>query len=254
MGALISWNVTDGGIPGGSLSFDVVTAETVTKSSTATEKPVETGANISDHVRPNLDTLSLKVFVSNQPLEGTSRIDGSTRGAVMPNALDVPTPPPHTSITSLLAGALATLSSAPPLVKDPPVANLLTFLVPFSATIETFDLLDLLRLNAVPLRVISRDWFLENMIVQSLSEPRTADTGDGAEFEIEFKQIRIVETRLTVAPVPAEVRGKGTINAGAKGGTDPTPAKKASLLKTGADWLGGGGAKSLGGLILGGGL
>jgi hypothetical protein len=48
--------------------FDAVTSETWAAPASVTEHPVETGANVADHVRVGLVTCSLTVRVSNEPL------------------------------------------------------------------------------------------------------------------------------------------------------------------------------------------
>jgi hypothetical protein len=236
MSAILTWD-TLGGVPGGavgfggrmSMGFDVVISETPTKTSVATEKPVETGANVSDHVRSQLDSLALEVFVANSPIDPISKIDGMRVGDTYFTTLEIPRyVPPLNSLSGLFAaGIKALFGSTTP---DTPMAQVLQFAIPFSATARTWDLLDALRSGAVLLGVTSRDWSLENMIITSLSAPRTSAEGDGAKFTIEFKQIRIVETRTTFAPVPAEKRGSGIVSAGAKGGTTPTAAKSGSVL------------------------
>jgi len=50
------------------VELDVSIQEGHTFAATATEHPVEAGANVSDHVRPNADKLKISGLVSNTPL------------------------------------------------------------------------------------------------------------------------------------------------------------------------------------------
>lgn len=57
------------------LECDIVKAEEHNVSAQVTTHPVQEGANITDHVRPNLKRVSLQVRVTNSPIDGT----GSSR-------------------------------------------------------------------------------------------------------------------------------------------------------------------------------
>ena len=55
------------------LHFDVVKSEQHNISTFITEHPVESGADIADHVRSNLDTFTLEGFVTNAPISGVDK-------------------------------------------------------------------------------------------------------------------------------------------------------------------------------------
>lgn len=221
MGVVLTWKATDKG-PGGTAQFDIVVSENLVYSSTITEFPVESGANISDHVRPNLDTLTLDVMVSNTPLHGDNLLTGGTRGDITGIELEIPQPKRSLlGLTNLINAGLSLLAGP----KAPPKAQVLAFDADFSATGETLDQLRQLQREARLVDVISRDWFLENMVIVNVTAPRNAADGSCARFNIEFRQIRIVETKQTTAPVPSEVRGKATVNAGKQDGKDASQKK-----------------------------
>lgn len=50
------------------IEFDATLSEQHTSSAQVTEHPVETGANITDHVRPMLDKVQLEGFITNTPI------------------------------------------------------------------------------------------------------------------------------------------------------------------------------------------
>src|SRR5689334_13044349 len=71
MGAYLTFDGTD-------CDFDVVTTETVELTATATEKAVEQGADISDHVRPGLTRITLECVTSNTPISDVNNLYGET--------------------------------------------------------------------------------------------------------------------------------------------------------------------------------
>lgn len=235
-GAYITWRATDQG-PGGVLRFDAVTAETFISSATATEFPVEQGANVSDHVRKNLDKLTMEVVVSNTPIHGYHLLSAhGTRGRMQSVTLDIPQAKRGFGLSALI-GRVVDLFKSKPATK----ASVLVFDTPFIATAETLDALVQLQTEGRLIDIVSRDWYLESMIIENITAPRTPDLGTSAKFTIDFKQIRIVETRQTTAPVPAEPRAKGIANGGTAGSKDAKGDRKKSLLKAGKDWLASGG-------------
>lgn len=235
--ARLMWKPTLSDPLGGSLQFDAVLSETYTQTATATEFPVEEGANVSDHVRKNLDTLHLEVEVSNAPIDGDNLINPMLpRGAVAPVVLDIPVHKrPLNSLSALISAGLGAISSLLFGKPDPPAAQVLQFFAPFDAGFETLEVLSLLLAEGRRVDIVSRDWYLEDMIITNVTEPRTRETGGNAQFSIDFKKIRIVQTQQTIAPVPTEVRGKGPVKAGAQGAKPVDTAKTKSILDS---WLG----------------
>lgn len=233
-GAYLSWKATTKS-PGGLLQFDAVTSESLVFGSTVTEFPVEEGANVADHVRENLDHVSLDVFVTNHPIDGKNRVnpDLPDRGSVESVLLDIPVfKRPINSLSSAISAGLGALSRLIFGDKDPDRATLLTFSQKFSATGETYEVLRQLVGEKRIVEVVTRDWYCDSMIVENVTKPRARADGSGARFTIELKQIRIVETLQTFAPVPAEPRGKGIAKAGAVGANPASdPTKKKSILK-----------------------
>lgn len=203
MGAFLTW--TPGAGPQQSLFFDVVTEETQTLTSTATEHPVEDGANIADHVKRELDQVTLEVFVSNQPIYDLNKRGGK----VARIDLKVPTfkapfaPTPGAvfsavgdAIGGLLAGNVAT-----------PSPNVLQWDSEFDAVGETQALLEKLRKEVQLVDVVTSVRLYENMFLEKIEVSRNAGTGDGAKISLSFKEIRKVAVSIVNAPIPTEARG-----------------------------------------------
>jgi len=231
---LITWKGTLTS-PGGSLAFDAIMSETYDESSTITDFPVESGANINDHIRSNPERVTCDAWVTDTPHTGDNNVNGGLpRGSIAGKVLETPSAPTQYGFTGLVALAKRALGLGAPPVK----AQLLQFATPFSAITETHQLLSKLREEGRPLELFARDWFADNMVIESISKPRAPEDGSMAHFAINFKRVRIVETRVTVAAVPAEPRGKGKVDAGKKDGSSSDAAKKSSLLAKGAKYLG----------------
>ena len=240
--------------PEGQLGFDVTESEALELSSTVTEHPVETGANVTDHVRKNLDKLTLVVFVSNTPITDENFVDPTQPRGTVNNVLlsgdnlyTGPVPPPQTridpheylslnsplSLGGLVGSAARAIAAIGPVFVQVGVqptehpdtfASVLTFPEAFSATIETYDALTQLQDDATLVSVILRDSVHDDMLIVGISKPRSVDTGDGAEFTVQLQQVRIVQTKTTTSPIPTEPRALSPVSRGSTGAATASPA------------------------------
>ncbi len=84
---LIKWSENNG--PEQTLDFDCSVNEGYESAAEVTEHAVERGANVTDHVRPKNDTISLECVITNTPLDNpTFGLDGAT-GSVGSHSLEV---------------------------------------------------------------------------------------------------------------------------------------------------------------------
>jgi hypothetical protein len=178
---------------------------------------------VTDHVRSELDTITLEVFVSNAPITGQDRFQNRSQvGAV----------------TSLSLSPAGVSGIADPRLGDAS-ASVLQFQDDVDWVAETYRALRELKEGADILTVMTPMWDYTSMVIKEIGIPRTAAEGDGAKMTITFKQIRLVETRVVPAPTPTEDRGKSTVNKGAKGTKDSdAPDQKKSVLATVVDKVG----------------
>ena len=146
----------------GDLALDCTVTETHTATSTVTEHPVESGAKITDHIRPDPVQLSITGIVSDTPI-GSRQVQRSI--AVGGASVQVTQQEPPTSTTGYGRAAWAKL--------------------------------DAIRTAAKPVKVVTRDKTYENMALVSLSVPKESKTGGALYFTAQFKQIRIVYNRTT---------------------------------------------------------
>ena len=218
------------------VTFDVIESETHEGLSEITAHPVEKGVEITDHVRPQPDRLSLIAYVTNQPIFVNPFTE---RGELLNFKLEVPEyfPSPEALLTSpggaLRFGAAAIGNAIGDLLGlDDKNAQLLAFTEPFNAIVETYETLEELRTNAVLLEIITPVRVYEDMILERVTTPRVA--GDsGVPFQLDFKQLRVVESgQVSAPPIPAEPRGVPESAKGAQGAKPPSPGEDAVKPKS----------------------
>lgn len=168
----------------GSLELDASVTETHSAEVDVTDHPIESGANISDHVRPKVETLTIEGLVTNSPLPVKSDpLVSYTYGSQTVSS--------RSRFFETRAGqAYADLRA----MKD--AGQLLTIVTALRS--------------------------YENMVIQTLNVPRDATSGQALRFSVTLKQIRKVTNRA-VSVVNVENKGKKKKDLGPKSAT-PTPA------------------------------
>lgn len=191
---------------GTSLFFDVVEKEGIKLTSTATEHPVEEGADVSDHVRSNLDTVTLDIFVSNAPVRDVNSIwNGQVAG------LELKVPKKEKPLVpmpgALMGAALDAIAAA---IDGPEEWKAIVLQFPEKFDNVAFILNTLIdwKERGVVGKVITTHRTFESVYITGIEMNRDATTGDGAPITIELKEIRLVEARMVTAPTPTETRGK----------------------------------------------
>lgn len=209
------------GTPAKTMHWDAVESETLRFSAAVTEFPVEVGPNVSDHVRAELDSVSLTVFVSNSPIVDSNLLLPTPRGVFSSMKLDIPQyTPPFSPTPGFVTGAAVRGVDSLLGGKKVDSATVLQFSAEFNSVSEIIQELRRLRDSAEIIKIITPHWDAETMVITSVEVPRTPEEGDGARLNIELRQIVRVETKRTAEPVPTVVRGKKGKKAGTK---DPAP-------------------------------
>ncbi len=185
------------------IAFDAVTNETHGATSTITDHPVEVGANISDHIRPDADTVNLTGVVSNTPIllpgdhvDGAERVDIKVQGRA--KTVRVPIPG-----VGALIGAIE--------VGQEPQGTVLGFSPGFDRVAAVYaELLDC-RAKGRLFRVITTLRTYENMGMQSLTVTRDANSGNALNFVIDFKEVFIGSTEdVPVPEISRKTKDKGS--------------------------------------------
>jgi hypothetical protein len=192
---------------GPAITIDACAEESHQLTNTITDHPVERGTNISDHVRPDPDLVTLQCFVSNTPLSQEQQ----TR--------------------TIREGNLEFESTS---VEDVPIGQ------DNGRGARVFAALEKLRLDGTMVQVVTtlKTYALketEGMVIQSITIPRRPANYDGLEFSITLKQIRIVKTRRTQDV--RSIADKRTVPKQKTGAQTPQPKEDISALKRGADFV-----------------
>lgn len=190
------------------LYFDVVTTEQQENILAVTEHAVEKGGNIADHVRKQLDRLSLDVFVSNTPIDDVNGFGGAVSS--VPLKVEKYTPPLEPtpgSLNAAVGGAISGLASALMGKNEQIKATVLQFSKPFDAVAFTNETLRRLQDTSQLVEVWTTSHDFDNLIVESFTQKKDAGTGTGATFAIQFRRLNIVHSKLVTAPAPTEARG-----------------------------------------------
>lgn len=162
----------------GDLALDCTVTETHTATSTVTQHPVESGANITDHIRPDPVKLAITGIVSDTPIGAREVQKALNVGGVSVQIRQQDTP------TSPVGFGRAAWSK-----------------------------LEEIRNAAKPVTVLTRDKKYESMAMVSLSIPKKAKNGGALYFTAQFEQVRIVfnrSTRIVVAKAPKSHKKQDT--------------------------------------------
>ncbi len=184
-----------------SIEFDAVMRENHTNTVTVTSHPVEKGAAISDHIRPEPDKLSIEGWVSDTPLvEPATQTDG-VRGSVTSESMTVP-------YSQMVA----------PGTKQELQMNISFQALRFDGQLQRRtgvyaalrDIMNDGKLCSVRTEAKGglRDY--DEMAIVSITAPRSNEHGTAQVFNIEMQKIRIVETkRVEVAAPKKKTSRKG---------------------------------------------
>jgi len=223
--AYILPNDVDGNATGQEIDFDLIESETHTNASELTEHPVEKDSDVTDHVKHDPIELSLKVWVTNAPIEEQDAYGGGF-GKVQLQL--PPVPPPANPIDQLFQAIKGAILGPVP----PPVVNVLLFQDEFDKVQDTHIALTALERSGLSSTVVTSTMNYPNMILEKVDYEKT-EAGSGS-FELGFKQVRIVTTSTVAAPAPAEPRGAPPVKKGSQAtsapGTDAAKSLASKLL------------------------
>lgn len=236
------------------LQFDATISENHSGTAVATERPVEKGISLTDHVRAERMRLTVDVHVSNTPvLPGgilgrehigiggsikplnledvlervlTSGVEGSISTASMLElvteqaGIRVPGRPVEPSIKPAKYEEVRTTSSV----------NTLQFDKVFDRVTDVYLTLERLRMQGNKLTVSTTLRVYDTMILTSVTTTRDVANRHATTFSLEFSEIRVGETQTTELPEPIEVRAKPKKNNGAQATKEIPETKKSQSV------------------------
>jgi len=192
----------------GTVAVDASIHEVHSMSGTATEHPVETGSNISDHYKVNARTVKIDGIITNQPLHtpltqagAVGEIEREFTWEANPDILGTQIAGP--GILGTVAGAIM---SATGMNKQSGKAR--AFSQVFNRVMDTLDEFDTMRDLGTPIDIYTTYRIYHNMVIESFDWDRDKSTASCLKFSMMAKQIRVVETKTVVAPEPTVERAK----------------------------------------------
>jgi hypothetical protein len=184
MALVIMWT-TDTGIVE-SIAVDASISEGYEHSAEVTEHPVERGAAIADHVRPNNGTVVIEGIVTNAPITvPTTQMDGVTGSF---QRIDLGTK------NGLKLGE----------------ATVLKFDSSFDRVRRVNEAIQGLITDSVIVEIHTGLETLVDMVITRFKVDRNAESGSALPFVLECKRVRIVDTTVERVPAPVERRGRRT--------------------------------------------
>lgn len=205
--ASITWTLPDGQAQ--SIEFDAVVRDTHESSAEVPEHTIEKGANISDHIRPNLDSVTIQAVVSNTPIrQPGTQMDG-VRGRQIGLEIVGPRSPPFVGALGAAARVIAGGGNVV-LAK----ANVLNFTDQFDRVRTVYEELLNLEKDGTVIGIVTSLREYENMVIRRISPVREAASSNALVVTIEATEIRIVDSEIVQAPEPVEVRGNRSSNQG----------------------------------------
>ena len=164
----------------GGIAFDLLLSEDHSLSSTVSERSIENGSVISDHVQKQLREGSLTGLVSNYSVN-----------QYIPE------------LPLALQAKIATrrkVSAADVEIADRPT----------NRALDAYQLFKMLWENAEPVTISTTMETYENVVVTEISTGRNGDTGDALEFSVRFRQVRIVTLEQAIIETAIRPNKPGT--------------------------------------------
>jgi len=166
------------------VSFDAMMDATPTHSAQVTERNVEKGSNIADHVVAAQAHLAFSAYITNAPIAVPDTEDDSITGDV--RSLELKLPEPKTPSFALVQPRM------------PRMASVLQFDQQFDRckTVYT-QLVDIVENGRLVSITVDRLPAFNDMVLVNLSAPIVVDDGDAIRFTFEAVKIRFVDSQLS---------------------------------------------------------
>jgi hypothetical protein len=247
----------------GDIWIDVSVRESHEATADVTRHPVEEGADITDHIRPEPRTITIDGIVTNHPIEvplshvGTAREDSSGVSLTVANASPPRVSPhdqvikgePSAGLFSVLPGvdqAVALLGALKLEVRSKVDlsmelnhlnqlattslnANALHFTQPFDRVGAVQDALQRIMDESLLVTIVTGLAIYQQVALSSLSMERSAQVGPNVlKFTASGIVIKVVSSQIAKVPDPLKARGKPAVSQG-KQQTTPDPDATAKL-------------------------
>jgi len=219
----------------GDIWIDVSVREGHALTAEVTEHPVETGADVADHIRPMPATIDIDGVVTNHPIELPKSHAGTSR--INPSPIEIEGEPSLGAI-GLVPGAhqAAALLGALKLdVRSKRVfsASVLHFTEPFDRVSAVHAALVSIFERRALVTVVTGLMTYQNVALTGLHIERTSEAGQGRlNFSASGRVLRIVSSQTAKLPDPVDARAKPRKSRG-KQPTQPVSPPPAGLVAPG---------------------
>lgn len=206
--------------------FDATIRELHGHSAVATKHPVEQGAPVTDHVKPDPDTLSVDVHVTNTPVVSPN-VDGAN-GEVRSMSLRTEARAQAKGAKVSREGKVTAAEYESKGLRS--AANVLQFGGSFDRVGTVYEVLARLCKEGVEVTVVTslRQW--DAMLISRVTVPREAKgSRHAATFQVDFSEVRFAETETVGTPEPLETRAERARRRGAQGTEDAESEEDVSL-------------------------
>lgn len=205
--------------------FDATVRELHQHSATATNHPVESGAPVTDHVKPEPDQLSVDVHVTNTPIISPN-VDGAN-GEV--RSMNVQTEARSQSKGAKVSREGNVTAAEYENNRLQGSAMVLQFGGGFDRVGSVYEVLARLCKEGVDVTVVTslRQW--DSMLISRVSTPREAASRHAVTFQVDFQEVRFAETETVGTPEPLETRAERARRRGAQGTEDAESEEDVSL-------------------------
>ncbi len=245
------------------IDFDVVRAEEHTISAQVSSHPIAEGADITDHVRPELKRLSMRVRVTNSPINNVTfgLSPGALPGVRSQLVLET-TGTKHSKDFQVTGGSAPLFTTGPvqiaavnaliPVTYTPPVAkpgsqeavlntiswSYLKMPENLDRVTRVFQTFAHLCQQGVPVEVSTDLMHYPRMLITSVSAPRDGTTG--VDISLDFQELRtasVQRTELTIKAKPKQKRAEPKKNDGKKATPFDLGGRKNSVASQTIDWF-----------------
>lgn len=237
MSTILTWEDDAGATV--SVIFDCDMQQAHAFANEITDHPVEEGADITDHVRRQLNRYTVEGYVTDSPT--ISNPDVVNQAAFEQVELQIPTKDFQPSVSAVIGAAVTAVGDALFGGPAPLKATMLRFENFESRKRAALEILEEALKSARLVRVITSMKEYDNMLINTLDVTRTPDDGTGATFVVGLREIEQVSSDIVIAPEPAELLGAVAKAAGVKSASndkEKIAEIKKSILARGADSLG----------------
>lgn len=212
----------------GTVAVDASMNELHQLSGEATEHPVESGSNISEHFRMKPRQFRIDGMITNHPIKkpgsqvgGVTEVQKEFTWEANPQILGM-----EVGGAGIIGGALGVVASATGINQHTGTAK--GFSPDFDRVTDTFDEFEIMMTLGEPIEIYTALRVYENMVIESFEVDRNKSTASALKFTANAKQIRTVETQFAQSiPDSLVERGKPKKNRGKKANKTPDAATEA---------------------------